>query len=79
MLEDIDYYPQVFLQDCRYIFFASNKLIPEALDFTDSEPKSEFEEEFNEDAAERHKNYILKSKSLTMCINYALFMLFWKV
>ena len=51
MLEDIDYYPQVFLQDCRYTFFASNKLIHEALDFTDSEPESEFEEEFNEDAA----------------------------
>ena len=49
MLEDIDSYPQVFLQDCRYTFLASNKLIYEALDFTDFESESESEEEFNED------------------------------
>ena len=49
IIEDEDYYPQVFLQHCRYTFFANNKLIHEALDFTDSEPESESEEEeFNE-------------------------------
>ena len=49
ILEDAEYYPQVFLQHCRYTFFANNKLIHEFLDFTDSEPESESGEEFNED------------------------------
>ena len=32
-----------------YNFFVNNKLNYEALDFTDTEPESESEEEFNED------------------------------
>ena len=40
LLEDIDYYPKVFLHDCRYTFFAINKLIHETLDFSDFEPDS---------------------------------------
>ena len=43
------YYPQVFLQHCRYTFFVNNKLIHETLDFTDTESESESEGEFNED------------------------------
>ena len=43
------YYPQVFLQHCRYTFFVNNKLIHETLDFTDTESESESEEEFHED------------------------------
>ena len=46
--EDENYYPQVFLQSCRSTFIASNRLIHEFLDFTDTEPESESEEEFNE-------------------------------
>ena len=39
-----------FYNICRYTFFVNNKLIHEALDFTDSEPESESEEEgFNKD------------------------------
>ena len=38
ILEDEDYYPQVFLQHCRYTFLVNNKLVHEALDFTDTEP-----------------------------------------
>ena len=49
MLEDEDYYPQIFLQHCRCIFFVNNRLIHEAFDFTDTEPESESEEELNED------------------------------
>ena len=49
MLEDEDYYPQTFLHYCRYIFFVNNRLIHEALDFSDTEPESESEEEINED------------------------------
>ena len=30
-------------------FFANNRLIHDVLDFTDTEPESESEEEFNED------------------------------
>ena len=51
IIEDEDYYPQVFLQNGRYTFFANNKLIHEALYFTDTESKSESEqEEFNENS-----------------------------
>ena len=32
ILEDADYYPQVYLQHCRYTFLANNKLIHEAPD-----------------------------------------------
>ena len=46
--EDENYYPQVFLQSCRYKFLANNRLIHDVLDFTDTEPESESEEEFNE-------------------------------
>ena len=49
VLEDEDYYPQVLLQSCRYTFIDNNKLIHEALDFTDTVPESQSEEEFNED------------------------------
>ena len=38
ILEDEDYYPQVFLQHCRYTFLVNNKFVHEALDFTDTEP-----------------------------------------
>ena len=49
IIDDEDYYPQVFLQHCKYTFFANNKLIHEALDFTYTEPEIESEEEeFNE-------------------------------
>ena len=34
IIEDEDYYPQVFLEHGRYTFFVNNKLIHEALDFT---------------------------------------------
>ena len=47
--KNIIYYPQVFLQDCRYKFLANNRLIHEVLDFVDTEPESGSEEEFNED------------------------------
>ena len=47
--EDENYYPQVLLQSCRYTFIANNKLIHDVFDFTDTEPESESEEEFNED------------------------------
>ena len=40
IIKDEDYYSQVLLQHCRYTFFVNNKLIHEALDFTDSEPES---------------------------------------
>ena len=51
IIEDEDYYPEVFLQHCRYTFFVNNKLIHEAPDFTDSEPESESEEEeFNKNS-----------------------------
>ena len=46
--EDENYYPQVFLQSCRYTFIVNNNLIYDVLDFTDTEPDSESEEEFNE-------------------------------
>ena len=51
VIEDEDYYPKVFLQQCRYTFFTNSKLINDVLDFTDTEPdsESESEEEFNED------------------------------
>ena len=49
ILEDEDYYPQIFLQVCRYNFLASNSLIYDTFDFKDTEPESESEEEFNED------------------------------
>ena len=52
VVEDIDYYPQVFPEECRYTYFVNNKLIHDVLDFTDSEPDSESEaeeEEFNGD------------------------------
>ena len=49
IIEDEDYYPQVFLHHCRYTFLANNKLFNEVLDFADSEPESESEDEkFNE-------------------------------
>ena len=51
ILEDIDYYPQGFLQQFRYTSFTNNQLLDDVLDFTDSEPESESDEEFNEDIA----------------------------
>ena len=48
IIENEDYYPEVFSQQCRYNFFAINTLIYEALDFTDTEPERESEEnDFN--------------------------------
>ena len=41
--EDENYYPQVFLQSCRYTFIANNKSIHDVLDFTDAESESESE------------------------------------
>ena len=38
IIEYEDYYPQVFLQHCRYTFLVNNKFVHEALDFTDTEP-----------------------------------------
>ena len=44
-----NYYPQVFLQSSRCTFITNNKLIhDDVLDFTDTEPEIESEEEFNE-------------------------------
>ena len=43
--QDIDCYSEVFLQSCRYTFIAYNELIHDVLDFTDTEPKSESEED----------------------------------
>ena len=57
--EDANYYPQVFLQICRYTFIANNKLIHDVLEFTDTELESESEEKFNENTELRHENYIL--------------------
>ena len=47
--EDENYNPQVLLQSCRYKCVANNRLIHDVLDFIDTEPESESEEEFNED------------------------------
>ena len=47
--QDSDYCSQVFLQNCRYATIVNNKLIHDVLHFTDTEPETEFEEEFNED------------------------------
>ena len=44
ILEDEVYYPQVNFQYCRYTFIVNNKLILEALDFTETEPESKTEE-----------------------------------
>ena len=51
--EDIDYYPQMFLQQRRYTSFINNKLLHDVLDFADFEPDSESEsdEVFNDDTA----------------------------
>ena len=46
--ENENYYPQVFLQSCRYTFIANNKLIYDVLDFTDTEAEFESAGEFNE-------------------------------
>ena len=71
MMEDVDYNPQIFLQQDRNTSIIKNKLLHDVLDFTDTEPESESEEEeFNEDTVKRHKNYILITKSLKMSINY---------
>ena len=48
IFEDIDYYPQGFLQQFRYTSFTNNQFLDDVLDFTDSEPESESDEEFNE-------------------------------
>ena len=47
--EDEDFYPQIFLQSCRYKSLANNRLTHGILDFTDTEPESKAEEELNED------------------------------
>ena len=51
IIKDIDYCPQIFLQQCRHISFINNKLLHNVLHFTDSEPDSESEsdEKCNED------------------------------
>ena len=46
--EDENYYPQVFLQSCRYKFLANNRLIHDVFEFSDTEPENESEERFNE-------------------------------
>ena len=48
-IEDTNYYPQLFLESCRYKFLANNRLIHDVLDSTDTEPEIESKEEFNED------------------------------
>ena len=46
---NIDYYPQVFLQQCWQTPFINKKLVYDALEFADTEPGSESEDkEFNE-------------------------------
>ena len=48
--DDIVYYLQVLLEQCRYRLFSNNKLIYPDLVYTDSEPddNDESEEEINE-------------------------------
>ena len=48
--DDIRYYSQILLDQCKYKVFANNKLIHPDLNFTDSEPddSDESEEEINE-------------------------------
>ena len=45
----ITYYPQVFLEECRYTPMNNRRLLLDDLELTDNEPESESEEEeFNE-------------------------------
>ena len=46
--DDIVYHAQVFSQDCRYTLQINKILICDAVDFTDTDPESESEEEFND-------------------------------
>ena len=48
--DDIRYYSQILLDQCRYKDFSNNKLIHSDLNFTDTEPddNDESEEEINE-------------------------------
>ena len=57
VIEDTKYYPQVLLEQCRYISFVNNKLIHDVFDVTDSEPDFEpdlEDEEFNEMTVQIH-------------------------
>ena len=48
--KDIKYYSQVLIEQCTYKTFSNNTIIHPDLEFTDTEPDSESEEEeFNED------------------------------
>ena len=47
--EDIECYPQVLLEQCGYRPFSNNVLFHKDLEFTDTEPDSESEEDINED------------------------------
>ena len=42
---DIENYPQVLLEKCVYKYFNNNTLVHQDLEFTDTEPDSEYEEE----------------------------------
>ena len=44
----IEYYPQVLLEQCVYKIFSDNILINKNLEFTDTKPDCESDEEINE-------------------------------
>ena len=46
--DNVKYYPQIYLEQCVYRIFSNNALIYSDLEFTDTEPDSESEEEINE-------------------------------
>ena len=46
--DEIEYYPQVLLEQCVYKHLLNNTIVHPDLEFTDTEPDFEFEEEINE-------------------------------
>ena len=48
-IDEIEYYPQVLLEQCVYKHFSNNTIVHPDLEFTDNEPDSE--EEINENTA----------------------------
>ena len=49
-IDNIIYYPQVFLEECRYILMTNRRLLIDNIESSDTEPdsQSDSEEEFNE-------------------------------
>ena len=46
--DNIKYYPQVLLEQCVYKYFSNNTIVHQDLEFTNTKPDSESEEEINE-------------------------------